>query len=129
MSQGYLLTRRERRTGTPEKPLSQLGNCVLYRSLLMTSTGALTYQSYWKDAILSFLLHQTKHSLSIYGWVIGITYNSSHRQISHRGLASTLTMPSSRPLVFTIGTNNTCKQDFAEVRISSAVSRSHDAGR
>jgi len=38
---GYLLSKVEQRTGTPEKPLSRL--------------GALGYQSYWRLAIMRYL--------------------------------------------------------------------------
>lgn len=38
---GYLLSKKEARTGTPERPLSQL--------------GALSYKNYWTLAIMRFL--------------------------------------------------------------------------
>lgn len=38
---GYLLSKVEQRTGTPEKPLSRL--------------GALGYQSYWRLAVMRYL--------------------------------------------------------------------------
>ncbi len=39
----YLLTRREEKVGSPERPLSDL--------------GLVSYRSYWKDVILTYILH------------------------------------------------------------------------
>eukprot|EP00039_Didymoeca_costata_P007820 m.104227 g.104227 ORF g.104227 m.104227 type:complete len:585 (-) comp13838_c0_seq6:1276-3030(-) len=47
----YLLSRVEKRTGTPEKPLSAL--------------GLLTYSSYWKNAVLSYLSKHNDDELAI----------------------------------------------------------------
>jgi len=38
----YLLTRREEKVGSPERPLSDL--------------GLVSYRSYWKDVILSYIV-------------------------------------------------------------------------
>lgn len=50
---GYLLSRREKRAGTPEKPLSQLGK--------------LSYESYWKDAVFTYMSQHIGSDLSIHG--------------------------------------------------------------
>lgn len=51
----YLLTRREEKVGSPERPLSDL--------------GLVSYRTYWKDVILSYILqHGCKtESFSIKG--------------------------------------------------------------
>ncbi|KAG0417487.1 Histone acetyltransferase ESA1, partial [Dictyocoela roeselum] len=53
----YLLSRKEKQIASPEKPLSDL--------------GLLSYLSYWKDAIYSFL--KTEHSISEISAGTGIT--------------------------------------------------------
>lgn len=51
---GYLLSRKEQKLGSPEKPLSDL--------------GAITYKAYWKSVILSYLAHhRNMSSISIKG--------------------------------------------------------------
>eukprot|EP00053_Salpingoeca_punica_P018394 m.180040 g.180040 ORF g.180040 m.180040 type:complete len:537 (-) comp17421_c0_seq1:262-1872(-) len=48
----YLLSRVEKRPGTPEKPLSDLGR--------------LTYESYWRRIVLSYLVAQNRPGISVY---------------------------------------------------------------
>ena len=45
---GYLLTRQQDKMGSPERPLSDL--------------GLLSYRSYWRDVILSYMLQLTGRS-------------------------------------------------------------------
>lgn len=52
---GYLLSRKEGKPGSPEKPLSDL--------------GMLSYRAYWKTCIFRQLF-QTKDSISIQGMTI-----------------------------------------------------------
>ena len=42
----YRLTQKEERVGSPERPLSDL--------------GLISYRSYWKDVILTYLLRHSK---------------------------------------------------------------------
>ena len=56
---GYLLTRLEEKTGSPERPLSDL--------------GLVSYRSYWKDVILTYLLRNTSRQ-GVPVSIKGITY-------------------------------------------------------
>lgn len=54
---GYLLTKLDSVTGSPERPLSDL--------------GLVSYRSYWRDVILDHMSHlKNKDNLSIKGDVI-----------------------------------------------------------
>jgi hypothetical protein len=64
---GYLLTRKEGKVGSPEKPLSDL--------------GLISYRSYWKDAVLRRLCACASREINIKG-------NGSHGK--RRILAPTL---------------------------------------
>ena len=55
---GYLLTQLDGVTGSPERPLSDL--------------GLVSYRSYWRDVILDHMTHLKNKDLSIKG------SNSSH---------------------------------------------------
>lgn len=66
----YLLSRKEGQPGTPEKPLSDL--------------GALSYQSYWKFAILEYFTNRTKNS------DVTIRSISKSSGICHHDVAATL---------------------------------------
>ena len=48
MFPGYLLTRREDKVGSPERPLSDL--------------GLISYRSYWREVILTHMLQLVSHS-------------------------------------------------------------------
>ena len=50
-SPGYLLTKREGKVGSPEKPLSDL--------------GLISYRSYWQSVILEYLCNYKGSSISI----------------------------------------------------------------
>jgi len=54
---GYLLTRLEGTTGSPERPLSDL--------------GLVSYRSYWRDVILDHMIQlKEENSLSVKGVVM-----------------------------------------------------------
>ena len=50
---GYLLSKVEEKIGSPERPLSDL--------------GLISYRSYWKDVLLSYLHNYKGRELSIKG--------------------------------------------------------------
>lgn len=51
---GYLLSRKEQKLGSPEKPLSDL--------------GAFTYKAYWRSVLLSYMSeHRNAYTISIKG--------------------------------------------------------------
>ena len=67
----YRLTQKEERVGSPERPLSDL--------------GLISYRSYWKDVILTYLLRHSKlTTISVRGkktklYALGISqYNMRH---------------------------------------------------
>ena len=45
---GYLLTRREDKVGSPERPLSDL--------------GLISYRSYWREVVLTHMLQLVSHT-------------------------------------------------------------------
>jgi hypothetical protein len=53
ISSGYLLSKKEGKTGSPEKPLSDL--------------GLLSYRRYWRSKILEVLNEWNTESLSLLG--------------------------------------------------------------
>ena len=66
----YLLTRREEKVGSPERPLSDL--------------GLVSYRSYWKDVLLSYILcHGNKtESFSIKGGSVWVMLSSNLTRLS-----------------------------------------------
>lgn len=55
---GYLLTRLEGTTGSPERPLSDL--------------GLVSYRSYWRDVILDHMIQLKGNSLSVKGGMTSV---------------------------------------------------------
>jgi histone acetyltransferase MYST2 len=60
---GYLLSKVEEKVGSPERPLSDL--------------GLISYRSYWKDVLLSYLHSYTGREICIKGNVFCDLYNLS----------------------------------------------------